>query len=244
MRYSFANDDLQSENHLGDDLQFLPSGARTNFLGNPTQKTYDVNLSGGGALVQNRLWVNGTIRRWVVNKLTNAKNLDGTQALDDNTLKNYSGKAVASFDAEPEAVGVVPLEQQDPRPPPRHAAGQRPRHRRAGPDQPGADDAGEVHRHPQPAGVRVDRSASWTGRPTTATSPARRSTRSASRTARCRPPTSRRRATRSSRTRGTSSTTSSPTAKSAQAANTASRPASSGRGCTTSRATPCRATTT
>src|SRR5215204_3596767 len=97
MRYSFANDGLQAENHLGDDLQFLPSGARTNFLGNPTQKTYDANLSGGGALIQNKLWVNGTIRRWVVNKLTNAKNADGSQALDDNTLKNYSGKAVASL---------------------------------------------------------------------------------------------------------------------------------------------------
>jgi hypothetical protein len=97
MRYSFANNDLQSENHLGDELQFLPSGARTNFLGNPTQKTYDANLSGGGALIQNKLWVNGTIRRWVVNKLTNAKNDDGSQALDDNTLKNYSGKAVASL---------------------------------------------------------------------------------------------------------------------------------------------------
>ena len=32
-----------------------------------------------------------------MNKLTNAKNDDGTQALDDNTLKNYSGKAVASL---------------------------------------------------------------------------------------------------------------------------------------------------
>ena len=27
------------------------------------KKTYDFNLSGGGALVQNRLWVNGTIRK-------------------------------------------------------------------------------------------------------------------------------------------------------------------------------------
>jgi hypothetical protein len=33
----------------------------------------------------------------VVDKLTNAKNDDGSQALDDNTLKNYSGKAVASL---------------------------------------------------------------------------------------------------------------------------------------------------
>ena len=89
MRYSFSNDDLQAENHRG-------NGLPATFLGNPTLKTYDANLSGGGAIIQDRLWVNGTVRRWVVNKLTNAKNLDGTQALDDNTLKNYSGKATAS----------------------------------------------------------------------------------------------------------------------------------------------------
>jgi hypothetical protein len=90
MRYSFSNDDLQSENHIG-------NGLPATFLGNPTQKTYDANLSGGGAIIQDRLWVNGTIRRWVVNKLTNAKNVDGSQALDDNTLKNYSGKLTAAI---------------------------------------------------------------------------------------------------------------------------------------------------
>jgi len=97
VKYYFANNNLQSVNHLGSNLQVLPSGAPSNFLGNPTQKLYDFNLSGGGALIQNRLWVNGTVRRWLVNKLTNAKNPDGSQALDDNTLKNYSGKAVASI---------------------------------------------------------------------------------------------------------------------------------------------------
>lgn len=87
-RYSFANDDLQAEN-WADTQQINP-----NFLGNPTEKTYDFNLSGGGALVQNKVWVSGTYRKWVVNKLVNAKNPDGTQALDDNDLKNYSGKVV------------------------------------------------------------------------------------------------------------------------------------------------------
>ena len=90
VKYYFANDSLQSENHV-------QPGFPSTFLGNPTQKLYDFNVAGGGALVQNRVWVNGTIRRWVVNKLTNARNPDGTQALDDNTLKNYSGKAVASI---------------------------------------------------------------------------------------------------------------------------------------------------
>jgi outer membrane receptor protein involved in Fe transport len=91
LRYSYANDGLQSENHL--DLQeSFPSLA-----GNPTQTTYDVNLSGGGPIVRDRIWVNGTIRRWVVDKFVNARNPDGSQALDDNTLKNYSGKVVAQL---------------------------------------------------------------------------------------------------------------------------------------------------
>ena len=58
---------------------------------------YDANLSGGGAIVQNRVWVNGTVRRWIVNNLVNARNPDGSQALDDNTLKNYSGKIVTQL---------------------------------------------------------------------------------------------------------------------------------------------------
>jgi hypothetical protein len=91
LRYNFANDSLQSEN-FADTRTLNPS-----FLGNPTVKIYDVNLSGGGAIVQNRVWVNGTVRRWIVNNLVNAKNPDGTQALDDNTLKNYSGKIVTQL---------------------------------------------------------------------------------------------------------------------------------------------------
>jgi hypothetical protein len=90
LRYSFANDDLQGENHV---RSHLPAG----FLGNPTLKTYDTNLSGGGPIVRDRVWFNGTVRRWVVNKLTTAKNVDGSQALDDNTLKNYSGKVVTQL---------------------------------------------------------------------------------------------------------------------------------------------------
>jgi hypothetical protein len=90
-RYNFANDDLQGQN-WADTQRVNPQ-----FLGNPTLKTYDFNLSGGGAIVQNKVWVNGTIRKWVVNKLVSAKNDDGTQALDDNNLKNYSGKVVAQL---------------------------------------------------------------------------------------------------------------------------------------------------
>ena len=95
LRYNFANDGLQATNHE----QAAADAAKVGntFLGNPTQKTYDLNLSGGGKLVENRLWVNGTIRKWVVNKLVNARNLDGSQALDDNDLVNYSGKLVGAI---------------------------------------------------------------------------------------------------------------------------------------------------
>ncbi len=102
-RYSFANDSLQSVNHL--DAAAAAAKVGNVFLGNPTLKTYDFNVSGGGALVKNRLWVNGTVRKWVVNKLVNARNKDGSQALDDNDLKNYSGKMVASFTANNKLTG-------------------------------------------------------------------------------------------------------------------------------------------
>src|SRR5690349_4381878 len=51
-----------------------PTRVNPAFLGNPTQNTYDLNFDGGGALVQDRLWVNGSIRRWITNKLVSAKN--------------------------------------------------------------------------------------------------------------------------------------------------------------------------
>jgi hypothetical protein len=96
-RYNFSNDSLQASN-WEETVDYVhsvnPAGV---FLGNPTKKTYDFNLSGGGALIQNKMWVNGTIRKWVVNKLVNARNPDGSQALDDNDLKNYSGKLVTQL---------------------------------------------------------------------------------------------------------------------------------------------------
>jgi hypothetical protein len=88
-RVSGAVQKLQSVNTTDPSL---PAG----FLGNPVKNLYDVNVGGGGALVQDRLWLNGSIRRWVVNKYVNARNPDGSQALDDNEMENYSGKAVYS----------------------------------------------------------------------------------------------------------------------------------------------------
>ena len=88
-KYYYSDQKLQSDNTTDPSL---PTG----FLGNPTKNLYDFNIAGGGAIAQDKLWVNGSIRRWVVNKYVAARNPDGSQALDDNTLKNYSGKAVYS----------------------------------------------------------------------------------------------------------------------------------------------------
>jgi carboxypeptidase family protein/TonB-dependent receptor-like protein len=110
-RYSYSNGCASPTNPTpgcleSDNLQpGIASGTLpATLLGNPTQTTYDFNLAGGGALVTDRLWVNGSIRRWTVNKLVNARNPDKTQAIDDNLLKNYSGKAVFSASADQKIV--------------------------------------------------------------------------------------------------------------------------------------------
>src|SRR5262245_35006664 len=60
-RYNFSNDSLQSTNH--EEAAAAAARLGQTFLGNPTLKTYDFNFAGGGAIVTNRLWVNGTIRK-------------------------------------------------------------------------------------------------------------------------------------------------------------------------------------
>jgi hypothetical protein len=97
VRYNYSTGCLTPQNPTPGCLESDNlSGAPGLALGNPTQSGYDLNFSGGGALIHDRLWVNGGVRRWIINKLVNAKNDDGTQAIDDNTLKNYSGKGVFS----------------------------------------------------------------------------------------------------------------------------------------------------
>ena len=134
----------------------LPAG----FLGNPTKTTYDFNIAGGGALIKDRLWVNGAMRRWIVDKLVAAKNPDLTQAIDDNVLKNYSGKGVFSISSNQKIQvsynwnNKIRGHRRDTRT--IRGAG----HRLAGPDQPGLLVAGQVHRHPQQAWCSSRRSAS------------------------------------------------------------------------------------
>ncbi|HMF98122.1 MAG TPA: TonB-dependent receptor [Vicinamibacterales bacterium] len=100
-RYNYTNGCLDPQNPKPGCLESDNlSGAPGLALGNPTQSGYDLNVDGGGALMKDRLWVNGSVRRWIINKLVNAKNPDGTQAIDDNTLRNYSGKGVFSVNSQ------------------------------------------------------------------------------------------------------------------------------------------------
>jgi hypothetical protein len=89
VRYSYANDDLQSDNTEGN-AEF----ERWGFTGgNPIRIAYDVNVSGGGALVGDKLWFNGSYRKWRVDKDNFlARNPDNSPTLDDNDLKNGAGK--------------------------------------------------------------------------------------------------------------------------------------------------------
>jgi outer membrane receptor protein involved in Fe transport len=101
LRYNYTNGCLDPKDPTPGCLESDNlSGAPGLALGNPTQSGYDLNLAGGGALMKDRLWVNGSVRRWIINKLVNAKNPDGTQAIDDNTLRNYSGKGVFSLNSQ------------------------------------------------------------------------------------------------------------------------------------------------
>lgn len=86
-RFSYAKDSFQA-NNTGD--EYL---RRFNFTGNPTKRLYDFNMAGGGPLFDT-LWVTGTMRRWVVDRLTSAKNPDGSRAIDNNTMTNYYGKVL------------------------------------------------------------------------------------------------------------------------------------------------------
>ncbi len=89
MKYYYSNDSLQAENHTGEDL------AKWDFPGgNPVKVTYDFNVSGGGFVKRDKLWVFGAHRWWRLDRLTlGAKNPDGTPAIDDNRIRNYMGKA-------------------------------------------------------------------------------------------------------------------------------------------------------
>lgn len=59
---------------------------------------YDFNPSLGGPIVRNKLWFYGSYRRWVVDRfVANTFNHDGSQAIDDQLISNYSIKLTSQL---------------------------------------------------------------------------------------------------------------------------------------------------
>ena len=98
-----ATDALQSNNESQDlyDRGLQEGG------GNKIDNVYDLNLSLGGPIMQDKLWFFGTFRRWGVNNLVaNTFNLDGSQALDDNRLTNWAVRLSWQINRNNKLMGV------------------------------------------------------------------------------------------------------------------------------------------
>jgi hypothetical protein len=92
----FMNDKLQGSN-LDDALRArlgLAAGQRTGAAGNPIDVSYDWSSTVGGPIKRDKVWFFGATRRWRLDQLQiGAQNADGSQAIDDNRIENYMGKA-------------------------------------------------------------------------------------------------------------------------------------------------------
>jgi len=85
--FYFENDALQGTN-IDDELKAL--GIQQ---GNPIDISYDWNSTLGGPIAQDKAWYFGSIRWWRLDQFqTGAKNPDGSQAIDDNRIRNFMGK--------------------------------------------------------------------------------------------------------------------------------------------------------
>jgi hypothetical protein len=98
--FYFMNDSLQGDN-VDDDLRQrlgLAAGARTGAAGNPIDTSYDWSSTLGGPIRRDKAWFFGALRRWRLDQFQiGARNADGSQAIDDNRIENYMGKATAQL---------------------------------------------------------------------------------------------------------------------------------------------------
>lgn len=100
--FYFMNDALQGDN-VDDALRArlgLAPGQRTGASGNPVDVSYDWSSTLGGPIKRNRVWFFSALRRWRLDQFQiGALNADGSQAIDDNRIENYMGKATAQLNA-------------------------------------------------------------------------------------------------------------------------------------------------
>jgi len=94
--FYFMNDKLQGTN-IDDALRTrlgLAAGQRSGAAGNPIDISYDWSSTVGGPIRKDKVWFFGALRTWKLNQFQiGAQNADGTQAIDDNRIDNYMGKA-------------------------------------------------------------------------------------------------------------------------------------------------------
>jgi hypothetical protein len=98
----FMNESLQSEN-VDDDLRRrlgLQAGAQTGAAGNPIDVSYDWSSTIGGPILRDKVWFFGGLRWWRLDQFQiGAVNPDGTQAIDDNRIRNFMGKLTYQIDS-------------------------------------------------------------------------------------------------------------------------------------------------
>src|SRR5215468_6445886 len=93
--FLFANRSMQGDN-LDDALiaRGLTSDAKL-------YRDYDLNYSGGGPLIKDRLWFFVSGRNFAYNNyVAGAVNPDGSQAIDDNTAKAFPARLTTQLDAK------------------------------------------------------------------------------------------------------------------------------------------------
>jgi hypothetical protein len=93
--FYFMNESLQSTN-VDDELRQrmgLGSGQQTGAAGNPVDISYDWSSTLGGPIRQDKAWFFGAFRLWRLDQFQiGALNPDGSQAIDDNRIRNMMGK--------------------------------------------------------------------------------------------------------------------------------------------------------
>jgi hypothetical protein len=93
--FLFANEKLQGSNL---DAALMTRGLTT---GARLYRDYDLNYSGGGPLVQDKLWFFVSGRNNAYNNyVAGAVNPDGSQAIDDNTVKAFPARLTSQLDSK------------------------------------------------------------------------------------------------------------------------------------------------
>ncbi|HKF67989.1 MAG TPA: TonB-dependent receptor [Vicinamibacterales bacterium] len=93
--FLYANDKLQGSN-LDSALMArgLTSGAKL-------YRDYDINYSGGGPIIKDRLWFFASGRNYAYNNyVAGAFNPDGSPAIDDNIVKAFPGRLTSQLDSK------------------------------------------------------------------------------------------------------------------------------------------------